>query len=50
MVGFGLACLGRAVIMLPQSGNRQFVQKSPSFIGDGDLLLGELDKGELFEL
>jgi len=36
--------------MLPQSDNWQFAQKSPSLIGDGDSLLGELDKSELFEL
>jgi hypothetical protein len=33
-----------------QSDNRQFVQKSPSFISYGDFLLGELDKDKRFEL
>jgi hypothetical protein len=31
-------------------GKRQAFQKSPTFIGYGNVILGELDKGELLEL
>jgi hypothetical protein len=47
-IGLGLSRLSRAAT-LPQS-DRQAFQTSPTFIGYGNVVLGELDKSELFEL